>query len=349
MRAAVTGASGFLGINVVNALVDAGHEVLAIDRIESEHLPAGVQFRQGDVLDPDGMRDLLTGVDTVFHLVAVITLEQETDELAWRVNVDGVRVTAEAALAADVDRFVLCSSLHAFDQHGQEPGFFLDESCARSESPALPVYDRSKYAGEVELRKVIAEGLDGVICNPTGIIGPVDHTDSRVNAVFLDAARGRVPAMIEGGFDWVDVRDVAQGLLLAAELGRTGNNYILGGHRRDMIEVVRLSAEAAGRRGPRIQIPFRVIRPLLPIMDTVAGWFGSDVMSGAALGAVIANPVVSHTKAATELGYAPRPIEETMSDLVSFHVAQGKVTRRRPRGARRRIGGPQPAGGLAGN
>lgn len=311
MKVAATGAAGFLGTNLLHRLVRHGHEVTAIDRVRPADAPhPRVTWVDGDVLDPESMRSALTGAEVVYHLVAMITLAHRHDT-AWRVNTEGVCVVAEAALAAGVRRMVHTSSIHAFNQY--DCGGRIDERTGRSVDPALPVYDRSKYQGEVELRKVIDKGLDAVICNPTGVYGPVDHSGSRINITLWDAARGRVPVMISGSFDVVDARDVAAGLMLAADHGRTGENYLLPGQMCSMFELTRLAAAVNGKRGPGFAIPIKVIRAALP---------GSDRVSEAVMGALLAAPIVDGAKAAAELGYRPRPSEETVRDLVAFYKGE---------------------------
>lgn len=254
MKVAVTGAAGYLGTNLLRLLVKGGHEVVAIDRVvPDEQTDPNITWVTGNVLDPESMRAALAGAEVIYHLVAVITLADQHD-LAWKVNTEGVRVVAEAALDLGVRRMVHASSIHAFNQY--TCGGRIDEASARSTDPSLPVYDRSKWAGELELRKVIEKGLDAVICNPTGVFGPLDYSTplSRINRTLKDAARGRVPAMIGGGFDLVDVRDVAKGLILASERGRTGENYLLGGSMISMLDLCRTAAAHGGKKGPKFSI-----------------------------------------------------------------------------------------------
>lgn len=318
MRVAVTGAAGFLGANVVNALVADGHEVTAIDRVASGLVTGeDVSWVSADVLDAGQMRAALEGAEVVYHLVGVISLKQE-DALAWRVNVDGVATVARAAHEVGVRRVVNCSSVNAYS-YG--PGDTVDESTPRSVPvPGLAVYNRSKYAGELELLKVVEDGLDGVICNPTGIYGPVDQPArlSRVNQTLCDAARGRAPVSIRAAFDMVDVRDVARGLVLAGEKGRTGENYILAGHHVGLHEVTAMAARAAGRREPRLVLPAKAITGVAPFIDPIARLFGSDAMSPMALETLNASPAVDGSKARNELGFDPRPTAETVQDLVTF-------------------------------
>ncbi|WP_280425221.1 NAD-dependent epimerase/dehydratase family protein [Nocardia carnea] len=318
MKVAVTGAAGYLGTNLLPLLAERGDEIIAIDRVAPRQSgTANVTWVSADVLDPASMRAALDGAEVVYHLVAVITLADKND-LAWRVNTEGVRVVAEAAHAVGARRFVHASSIHAFDQYSC--GGSIDETTLRSTDTGLPVYDRSKWAGEIELRKVIESGLDAVLCNPTGVFGPADHGTplSRINRSLRDAARGRIPAMIDGGFDLVDVRDVARGLLLAGEHGRTGENYLLGGEMISMLELCRMAARHGGKKGPRFSISPKLVAGLIPVMEPIGKRLGTDVVSKAALGALVSAPLVDHGKATGELGYRPRPIDDTVRDLVAF-------------------------------
>ncbi|MFE3985855.1 NAD-dependent epimerase/dehydratase family protein [Nocardia tengchongensis] len=329
MKIGVTGAAGFVGTNLIDALVAEGHDVVAIDRVRNPRVQSDqVGWVEGDVLNPDSMRRALEGVEQVYHLVAMITLRME-DPLAWRVNTEGVRHVAEAALAVGARRFVHVSSVHSFDQEICGP--VLDETSPRSERPEIPVYDRSKWAGEQELRKVIDKGLDATICNPTGIWGPVEYATgkwSRLNGIARDAARGLVPAFIsDAAFDIVDVRDVVAGAMLAAEKGRTGENYLLGGDYRPLIQWVRLNARVAGRRGPRIGFPLSLLSGIMPVAEPICAALGSDVLSQAMLNALSAAPRVDYSKAKHELGYEPHTLEQSVRDFVSFLIQSGQMDR----------------------
>ncbi|MCE1180268.1 MAG: NAD-dependent epimerase/dehydratase family protein [Micrococcales bacterium] len=316
---AVTGASGYVGINLIPLLLDRGHEVVAIDRVRSPHLPDQVRYVEADVLDQAALTEAFGGAQVVYHLAAVITLAHES-ELAWRVNTQGVRSSTRAALAAGVRRFVLCSSVHSYDDRRDR----LDESSPRATDPALGVYDRSKWAAEQILLEAVADGLHGVAVNPTGVFGPRDYGLTRLNGVVRDAAKGAMPVVTAGGYDLVDVRDGAQGLLLAAERGRTGENYLLPGHRWPVAELCRQAAALTGRRGPRVVLPLAPLRRMAPLLDAVLRRFGNDVLSPHAIAALAAFPVVDGAKAARDLGYHPRPAKETLADLIAFLRETGK-------------------------
>lgn len=319
MTVAVTGASGHLGGNVVRALLDAGQAVRAVDMRRGRTLEGlDVEFVAADVLDPAGLRRAFARAEVVYHLAARISIAGDPGGQVWRVNADGVRTAAEAALEAGARRLVHCSSLHAFDVAGAQGGE-IDETAPRALDAALPVYDRSKAAGEEQLARVADRGLEAVVVNPTGIIGPVDFEPSRMGRVLRGYFRGRLPAVVDGAFDWVDARDVATGLLAAASQGRTGENYLLGGHRASVAELARLAAAAAGRRAPRLSVPAGVLAPMAQAAVRLAGRRRSGLLlTPESLHALAADPVVVTAKAERELGYRPRPLAETVADLYAF-------------------------------
>lgn len=229
MVTVVTGGSGYVGTNLVGALLARGDEVRVVDLEPPARAEAA--WVHADVRDQDALGPALRGAEIVFHLTAVISLVGGRGGLVESVNVAGVRAVAAAARAEGVRRLVHCSSAHAYDL-GACVGGVVDEDCPPAVDRRLPVYDRSKAAGEAEVLAVVDDGLDAVLVNPTGIFGPRDAGPSRIGRMLLALWRRRLPLVTEGGFDWVDVRDVVAGLMAAEEHGRTGHRYLLPGRRR---------------------------------------------------------------------------------------------------------------------
>ena len=321
--AAITGAAGYVGINLVNHLRDAGWRLRTIARrplagVETE----GIEQTIADVRDSAAMVRAFSGVDVVFHLAARISLSTEDPE-AWDVNVKGPATVAAAALDAGVSRLVHCSSVHSFDLALARPR--LNELSPRSVAATRPLYDRSKFAGETEVRKVIARGLDATIVNPTGIIGPIDLEPTRMNRIIDTAARGRLPVVVHGGFDWVDVRDVVSSLVAAVERGRTGENYLLSGHRASALHLGRLAAALNGHLGPLVAVPARLARWVAPAGETISRRFNSDIFTPASIGALVDDPIVEGDKARRELGHDPRPLEDTVRDTVRWFEGQAEL------------------------
>ena len=317
MRAVITGASGFLGAHLARTLKDRGVEVRAADRSRGPALDdVDVEFVEIDVLDPASLRAAFEGQERVFHLAAIISIVGDPTGEVWRVNVHGPRNAATVALECGVGRFVHCSSVHSFDLERCGPS--LDESGPPTTHPDAPAYDRSKRAGEEAVRLVVQKGLDAVVVNPTGIIGPDDRGPSRMGETVLQFMTRKIPVGITGQFDFVDVRDVVEGLIAAGDRGRTGENYLLSGSRLSIRELGMLVERYSGVPVPPLSIPLRLVTPLAPLVMQIEQRTKKPIFTPDALHALKYSPVVSHYRAATDLGYRSRPIHETVRDTVAW-------------------------------
>jgi dihydroflavonol-4-reductase len=327
----VTGASGHVGTNLCLALRAEGHAVRAVDmRRPVRAIEQGVRWLRADVRDAVAMARALNDCEIVYHTAAVISVVGGLGGLVQSVNVEGVRVVAQAALNRGVRRFVHCSSVHAFDLAALS-GQTVDESAVRSVRPELPAYDRSKAAGEAALRRVVDRGLDAVVINPSGIIGPVDDAPSRMGSVLLAMWQGRLPSLVDGGFDWVDVRDVVDALRAAGMRGRTGESYLISGHRCSVADLARTASAVSGARVSTRTAPGWLMRAAVPVADVLARWTGMHLLpTRETMHALASFPMVDGSKARRELLHHPRPLEQTLADLHEFFVQTGRLTPDRP-------------------
>jgi dihydroflavonol-4-reductase len=242
-------------------------------------------------------------------------------EDVYRVNVLGTRNVVDACLRCGVKRLVHVSSTHSrqvepFDQT-------LDEDRPLVTDPTLPPYDRSKALAEIEVQKGMERGLDAVIIIPSGILGPYDFRPSYVGESLQLMQRGGLPALTTGGYNWVDARDVASGAICAAETALSGSRYILSGHWHSIHEVALMSAKISHTRAPRLVIPLRLAELALPLLEKLATIRGSQPLyTRAMLSALKSNQNVSHARATRELGYAPRPFLETLTDTLTWFRTQ---------------------------
>ncbi len=222
MRVVVTGASGHLGASLVRLLLERGDRVrVLVHRNARAFEGLDVEVARGDLLRADSLSDAFAGMKVVYHLAGVVSILGDAGGAVPAVNVAGTANAAEAALACGA-RMVHCSSVHAFDlAAGTGP---LDETAPRvpAGSRRHTAYDLSKADGERRVREVIGRGLGAVIVHPTAIIGPWDFEPSRMGRFFIRWWKGTLPALVHGAFDFVDTRDVAGGLVAAAERGRQG-------------------------------------------------------------------------------------------------------------------------------
>jgi len=324
MRVAVTGAAGHLGGVVVRQLVAAGAAVRVLvheDRRAIAGLP--VETLDGDLRDPDAVARLVAGCERVLHLAAVISLEPRHAALMQEINVDGVRTVVAACRAAGVRRMVHASSIHAFSAlPADEP---VDETRGPAE-PGAPAYDRSKAAGEVVIREAVAAGQDIVTVNPTAIIGPYDFRPSPMGEVLLDLYHRRLAGLVAGGFDWVDVRDVATSVLAAAERGAPGGRYLLPGAWRSLVDLATIVEAATGVKRPRMVSPMWLARAAAPF---AVGWAKlarrRPLFTPVSLAALRGHKQVSGARAIAELGHAPRPLDATIRDAFAWFGEQGML------------------------
>lgn len=307
----VTGASGHVAANLIPALVAGGHRVRAVS-IEplSRPIPAlaalGIERVQADVTDGHSLLDAFDGADVVHHLAARITVRAIPDRRVREVNVGGVKNVVAACRDRRVRRLVHVSSIHA-----------------GSRGLVIPQYDRSKSAGERVVLDAVADGLDAVVLRPTGIIGPRDHAPSRMGKFFLDLYRGRLPALVDGGFNWVDVRDVATAATRAAARGQVGRTYTVSGYWRSLRALAETAGAVTGVRPPRFSMPYRAAR--------FAAWGGlaSQRFSPASMRALRDHEAVACDYAVTELGHWPRPPDDTIAAIYESFDKLGLLQRGR--------------------
>lgn len=322
----VTGATGHIGNVLCRRLVENGEKVRALVWKGEDTTPIrGLKMEvvQGDVLDSECLKEALKGVKTVFHLAGIISIMPGENPLVRQVNVQGTRNILRAAMEARVRRLVYTSSIHAIQRapHGK----VIDESLPYDSENPYGAYDCSKAEASLEVLKAAARGLDAVIVCPTGVIGPYDFRRSELGEVIRGAAEARPTFYVDGAYDFVDVRDVVEGLLAASRRGRRGESYILGGNRisvRYLIETVR---EVSGKAFASIKIPFS----LAEFAAKFTPWYYKRTNSKPrfthySLEVLQSNSNISHRKAEKELGYRPRPAYETIADTVRWFFENRK-------------------------
>lgn len=328
MKIAVTGATGHVGANLVRALVAGGHRVRAlVHRGNRRGLDdVGCEFVDGELLDRASLVRAFSGCERVYHLAARISIVPGADAAVYAANVDGTRHVVAACEVARVARLVHFSSIHALSPLPHDVA--IDETRALTSSPRMPPYDRSKAAAERLVLEGIDRGLDAVIVNPTAILGPHDYGPSAMGRVLVDLYHRKLPALVDGGFDWVDVRDVVAGALAAADRGPRGARYLLSGARKTVRELAALVEEVTGVPAPRLVSPMWLARVGAPFATAVARIAGKEPLyTRHSLHALRNHQLVSHEKATRELGYAPRPLVETLRAAYDWFRAAGALAR----------------------
>jgi dihydroflavonol-4-reductase len=255
MQAFVTGGTGFIGGAVVRHLLDSGHLVRALVRPEADTQQLdGLQVERvtGDLSDMDSLRRGVSDCDWVFHVAALYSFWGHAWEEFHEANVEGTRRVLEASGDAGVARIVHTSSIAALEVHeDQTPAA---EDVPTSLDNKIGHYQRSKFLAEQVALESARKGLPVVIVNPSTPIGEGDHKPTPTGRIIVDFLRGRLPGYVDTGLNIVDVEDVAAGHLLAAERGKVGDKYILGGENLTLKQVLDLLAELSGRPPARLRI-----------------------------------------------------------------------------------------------
>ena len=326
-RTAITGASGLLGGNLAAELIRAGHEVVAIRRAGTKvaHLDdLAIQWREAELSDVAALTRAFTGAECVFHCAAAVTVKREVTPDMTAANVTGTANVIDAVVAAKVPRLVHTSSVVAVGV--STDGRPCDETASWNfDTEGLAdAYAITKHQAE-ELVHAARDRVDAVIVNPTYMFGPRDAKPSS-GKLIVDVVRRRVPGWTPGYNNFVDVRDVARGMIAAWQRGRRGERYILAGHDMTYRDIMNAIASTAGVRPPRLRVP-------RPAAWLVGKW--GDLVERRGKEPVVNSTQIRYAytdrfrfksdKAARELGYTPGPLEPALRDAIDWFRGRGML------------------------
>jgi len=276
-----------------------------------------VEVIEGDVLDRSSLHRALEGVRHVYHLAGIISILPGVRQILDRVNVQGTRNVIAACRESGVERLVYTSSIHALVE--APLGTSIDERQPFDPARTMDDYGRSKAQASLAVMEAAREGLNAVIVCPTGVIGPYDFRQSEMSQVIKYYARRAPKLYVEGAYNFVDVRDVAAGHILACEHGKTGESYILAGERITVKRLLETVEELTGRHAPHVKVPLRLARwaasfaPLYYRLTRTKPQF-----TAYALQTLGSNSEISAGKAQRELGYRARALRDSLRDTLAW-------------------------------
>jgi len=327
----VTGATGHIGNVLVRELLARGVVVRALVLPDDDKRPlAGLDIEtvHGDVTDPVSLKSAFAGAELVFHLAGIVTIMPGMASVLEGVNVGGMRNVIAACRASGVRRLVYTSSIHAIAEPPH--GTVIDESQPFDPDRVLGDYARSKARATLLLLDEVRKGgLDAIICCPTGVIGPWDYGISNIGQLILDFASGHLKSYVSGAYDFVDVRDVARGLILAADKGQPGRHYIFSGTQVQVPELMEELARDIGYPAPSYQIP-TVIARTAGILASVYYRLlrRKPVFTAYSIDVLRSNSLVSSARAREELGFTSMPWQESIRDHVEWFRTEGMLPTR---------------------
>lgn len=322
----ITGATGFIGSAVARKLFEQGRQIRVLLRSDKyiENLK-GIDFEKayGELNDPASIENAMKGCDRVFHVAALYTMWTKNPDEIFRVNVDGTRNVMESCLKTGIERVVYTSSVAAI---GHRPdGIPSDETIEWNLDWVGDPYVKSKHLAKKVVEEYASKGLNVVIVCPSAPVGPGDIKPTPTGQMIVDFLNRKIPFYFNGGFDFVDVDDVALGHILAEEKGRTGESYILGGTNMYLKDAYKLLAKLSGVRSPAFGIPDGIDLFMAWTLETIANLITNRppllTLGGARM--VKLPPFHDHSKATRELGYNPNPIEETFKRAIDYFNERG--------------------------
>ena len=320
----ITGGSGHIGNVLARLLLKRGYEVGIIDRDPSSDpaisgLP--VKFFQGDIRDKEFLLSTFKNADYVCHLAGLISIVPTKKNLLYDVNVEGTKFVTEACLEAEVKRLVYTSSIHAL--HEPRKGIPIIERIAKVKN-VLGEYAKTKVQATEIVLEAVKKGLDAVIVYPSGVIGPYDFKNSEMGTLIREAPNYSKFFYVDGGYNFVDVRDVAKGIVSALEKGRKGEDYLLGGNDISIQQLFTTLSNLTDTAGPRVKVPKNIVKLVVPLAEIFYKVFNKKpLLTKYSFDVLNSNYMIGSSKAIKELGFQTRNLVETIKDTLDWY--QGKT------------------------
>lgn len=322
MKCVVTGATGHIGNILVRKLKERGDEVTAFV-LPRENISAIQQYvshvAYGDIRDLESLRYAFAGADIVYHLAGIIDIGSggKMRRLMYEVNVEGVRNVLQACKDEQIGRLVYTSSVHAITElpHGET----IVESQLFNPASVRGHYAKTKAEATALVLESTKEGLDAVIVHPAGIIGPEDYQLSNLGQLIKDFLKRKLPAYISGGYNFVDVRDVACGILNTADKGVSGECYILSGEYHSVRDLLAMMEVITQIKAPRTKIPRWLAFATSPFAELYYKVHRQKpLFTTYSIFTLGTNSQFSNEKARRDLGYTTTPLRKTLEDTIDW-------------------------------
>lgn len=326
----ITGATGFLGRAVLQLLLAHSCRILALvmDKDPLAYtIPENVTVFCGDLTDKDTLRSFFAaGGDNfcVLHCAGIVSVASKPDEAIYRVNVQGTQNIIDLCCEFGAEKLVYVSSVHAIPEKPAPETITEPDRFAPDE--ILGDYGKSKSMATALVLEAAQSGLNASVVLPSGILGPGDLARGNMTRMLLAFCRGRLPLGVKGGYDFVDVRDVAVGVLACAERGKAGECYILSGHYTTIQDMFSLTASQLGRKAPKFCVSATLASCAAPVFEKIAQLRGErPFFTPYSIAVLRSNGHFSNAKAVGALGFHARPLKETLKSMILWFQGQALI------------------------
>jgi dihydroflavonol-4-reductase len=324
----VTGANGHLGSNIVHNLIQRGEKVIPMI-LPGDTSPAlkglSVKLVQANILIPEELNKAFSDICKkanpfsirVIHTAGIVFISSAHEELVEKVNVCGTQNIVDVCRTFGIGRLVYISSVHAIPE--KTKGEVITEISHFDSEQVEGFYAKTKAKATQIVLDAAKQGMNGVVVHPSGIIGPGDYNRGHQTQLFIDYLKGRLTACVRGGYDFVDVRDVAEGTIEACDKGRKGESYILSNRYIEIMELMNILHHVSGHKRIKTVLPMAFAKITAPLSEIYYKILKQrPLYTRYSLYALESNSLFSHKKATKELGYKPRPIEDTVADTYKW-------------------------------
>ncbi len=327
----VTGASGFLGNNIIRMLEhDDNAEVRAFvlngESISSlNNLKCSIYY--GDVTKADTLNSIFDGSGDaeifVIHCAAVVYIKSKYNSRVYDVNVNGTKNIVDKVLEYNA-KLIYVSSVHAIPE--KSDGNLISEVSIFNPDDVVGLYAKTKAeAARYVMDSVKDKGLNACIVHPSGILGPYDFSNSHLTALVREIVRGKLPMCVKGGYDFVDVRDVAKGIIMACDKGKMGECYIMSGEFVSIKKLADLVCDVVGRKRIKVVLPIMIAKIVAPFYEMYYNVKGkTPLFTKYSLYTLSSNSNFSNEKAKRDLGFVNRNITDTVKDMVMWILGDFK-------------------------
>ncbi len=323
----VTGSAGHLGSVLTQALLQAGKAVRALVLPKEKYLPEGAEIHFGNVCDKESIRACFEHLGgrslVVIHCAGIVSIASHFDQMVYDVNVIGTKNIVDLCREY-ASKLIYVSSVHAIPE--QPVGITMTEITEFNPDDVVGFYAKTKAEATNYVLAAAEQGLDACVVHPSGITGPFDHGRGHITTLVIDYYKRRLTAGVRGGYDFVDVRDVAAGIMAACDKGTRGACYILSNRYFSVRELLTLLHEITGKKKIKTFLPLWFVKATAPLAELYYKRLKQPpLFTSYSIYTLNGNALFSHQKATTELGYTTRDMRETLSDTVAWLKEAGRI------------------------